>query len=155
MKKLRKITYHQAIGKLWENFRFAKNLDYNYVMWNDQPHGDVNAHAHDKGWMIWNEHSGVLCMHSAPNWPGLVNGGNSRRKRRADDADLENQVRRAFERGMAPEGRAPGTKTEHAQHFFLVTLRPEEIQPILTMLDHAHVKWHHRDVTNRCNFLQA
>ena len=68
-------TIHDPSGPLYQTWsRGALNPDNAYTIWNDQsgptkvpPFGNGIA-AHDKGFLLYNNISGILGQHSCPNW---------------------------------------------------------------------------------------
>ena len=127
------LTYKKNLnsrkGPLYKNWSQDLKKENKYLMWNDQPgwgEPGWEKYAHDKGWLIWNETSGVLCTHTAPNWPNNV------------------RVSSAFDFGMKEH--TPGTKTRLSQHFLLISLTAEEILEILEMLKVENAKYQYVQV---------
>jgi len=138
------------MSALQKTLKPATNMKNKYVMWNDQPGG--GGVAHDKGFMIWDDHSGVLVHHSAPNWPSKIDDdefielqeqqpGRILRKTKTmlEEAGAKLAMD-AFENGAADK--TPGLKTNLSQHFLLVTLTIDEVKRVLVMLSHAKANFH-------------
>ena len=68
-------TIHDPSGPLYQTWsRGALNPDNAYTIWNDQsgptkvPPFGAGIAAHDKGFLLYNNISGILGQHSCPNW---------------------------------------------------------------------------------------
>jgi hypothetical protein len=114
---------------------------YNYVVWNDQFHGDptlpcaANSYgycdspwAHSKGLLAWDDNGeGFVMQVSTPNWPGA---GNRNKPRHTNGNSL----------GCITDNTgAPQNNVLVSQHFFAVKLTKDDVVKVLKALQKASV----------------